>query len=571
MNNLKVNLKLIVFSLVSLLLISLMSGIGYYYISKANKNMTIMYKDNLLSIEWLNDNRNQARAIESDLNYILLHTEDKAKQNEKVKDIETRQKTFNTNWENYKQNDTDQYEMDRIPIIESNLEKFIKGRDASIKLAIDGKQTEAMDEIKSVENNGEEFQKNLKEIALYNDKLADDISIQNNEDFNVSRIIFLVILLISLGILALLNFIISKSISHPLVIAVNNLKLLATGDFTMKNSEVLIKRQDEIGDIENTIESMRNSLKFLINNVRQESSNIKTVVNTISEHMNNLNGNIEGVSATTEELSAGMEETAASAQEITATANEIEKAVNSISKKAQEGSIQASEINKRAMYTKNSVTKSQEKTLNIFSKTKDNLQIAMENSKVVEQINVLSEAIMQISSQTNLLALNAAIEAARAGDAGRGFAVVADEIRELAEKSKNTVTEIQNITKKVIISVNDLSSSSNELLNFVSEDVQSDYNTMLNVASEYSNDAEFVNNLVLEFSSTSEELLASLQEVANTIEHVSIASNEGAEGAIDIAQKVISVTEKSTKIIEAVKKSKESAELLNQSISKFKI
>ncbi|MEG0440668.1 MAG: methyl-accepting chemotaxis protein, partial [Solibacillus sp.] len=77
------------------------------------------------------------------------------------------------------------------------------------------------------------------------------------------------------------------------------------------------------------------------------------------------------------------------------------------------------------------------------------LEEAMENSKVVTQINVLSESIMQISSQTNLLALNAAIEAARAGEAGRGFAVVADEIRKLAEESKNTVIEIQGITEKV--------------------------------------------------------------------------------------------------------------------------
>lgn len=217
------------------------------------------------------------------------------------------------------------------------------------------------------------------------------------------------------------------------------------------------------------------------------------------------------------------------------------------------------------------VTKAQEKAMEILSETKGKLQIAMENSKVVEQISVLSEAIMQISSQTNLLALNAAIEAARAGEAGYGFAVVADEIRKLAEESKNTVIEIQNITEKVTDSVNDLSSSSNELLNFVSEDVYNDYNTMLNVADEYSKDAESVSNVVLEFSSTSEELLASLQDVVKTIEQVSIASNEGAEGTTNIAKKVVGITEKSNKIVEEVRKSKDSVEQLNEEISKFKI
>jgi len=569
MNNLKVKSKLIFFSIVSLLLISLMSGAGYYYISKANKDITAMYKYDLLGIEWLNDNRNQARAIEADLYYILLHTEDKNKQNEKLKDIETRQKIFQINWDSYKKTANYTYELDRIPVVESNLEKFIKGRDTAIKLAMKGNQKEAIDELVTVESNQETFHSNLKELAVYTAQLADDLNTKNNKDFDVSQKIFLIILLMTLGILVLLTFIISRCISHPLVLAVSHLKRLAKGDFTMDNSHVFIKRKDEIGDIESAIEAMQNSLKLLISNVREESSTIKTVVSTISKNMNNLNENIEEVSATTEELSTGMEETAASAQEMNATANEIERVVNSISQKAQEGSIEASEINKRAIDTKNSITKSQEKTLDIFSKTKDNLQIAMENSKIVEQINVLSGAIMEISSQTNLLALNAAIEAARAGGAGRGFAVVADEIKQLAEESKDTVIKIQSITKKVIVSVNDLSSNSNDLLNFVSEDVQNDYNTMLTVADKYSSDAEFVSNLVLEFSSTSEELLASLQEVIHTIEYVSITSNEGAERTTDIAQKVISVTEKSNKIIEEVKKSKESVKQLSQSISKF--
>ena len=61
--------------------------------------MTAMYTENLLSIQLLNDNRNQSRAIEADLYYILLNTKDKNKQNEKTKDIENRKKIFLENWE----------------------------------------------------------------------------------------------------------------------------------------------------------------------------------------------------------------------------------------------------------------------------------------------------------------------------------------------------------------------------------------------------------------------------------------------------------------------------------------
>ncbi len=284
-----------------------------------------------------------------------------------------------------------------------------------------------------------------------------------------------------------------------------------------------------------------------------------------------MNNDVEEVSATTEELSANMEETAASAEEMSATSQDIERAVQSIAQKSQEGATQAGEINKRAEDTKANVQASQKKAKEIFTSTKSELESAIESSKVVEQINVLSDSIMDITSQTNLLALNAAIEAARAGEAGKGFSVVADEIRKLAEQSKDTVTEIQSITVKVIESVKNLSDSSSNLLTFVSTDMDNDYKTMLNVADKYSEDASFVDTLVTDFSSTSEELLASLQDVLKTIEGVAQAASEGAGGTTDIASKILGVNNKSNDVLQEALKSEESANKLKEEISKFKI
>lgn len=77
------------------------------------------------------------------------------------------------------------------------------------------------------------------------------------------------------------------------------------------------------------------------------------------------------------------------------------------------------------------------------------LREAIENARAVERISILSDAILEIASRTNLLSLNATIEAAQAGEAGRGFAVVAEEIRNLAENSRKTASEIQKVTQQV--------------------------------------------------------------------------------------------------------------------------
>ena len=296
---------------------------------------------------------------------------------------------------------------------------------------------------------------------------------------------------------------------------------------------------------------------------------ITGMVQEIDTSLQALDDQIENVSATTEELAAGMEETAASSEEMNAMSHEIESAAKSIAERSQDGANEADEIRERAVKIKKDTDENDRRTRSIHEEINESLTKALEDIKVVDQINVLAKSIMDITGQTNLLALNASIEAARAGEAGKGFAVVADEIRVLAEQSKAAVAHIQEVTGNVTAAVENLANDAERLLEFVGNDVVESLGGFAEMANSYNSDAANVDSLVTDFSASSEQLLASINGVMDAISDVSKTATEGATGTTDIAEKVGNVVQEAEAIKQKAETTYHSAEKLQKNVERF--
>lgn len=346
---------------------------------------------------------------------------------------------------------------------------------------------------------------------------------------------------------------------------------IAKGDFSQELPSKLANRKDDFGKLGQNLDEMRNQVSELISVVKKQGEILGEVVNSVKEKIFTLGGSVEEVSATTQELAAGMEETAASSETVKNMSHEIEEAARSIATHSQEGAEQAEDIHIRASKTQEETKERRDSTTLMHGQIQERLTKALEEAKIVQQIDVLSAAIMDITNQTNLLALNASIEAARAGEVGRGFAVVASEIGSLAEQSKQTVSKIQEVTEKVTVAVVNLSSDAEKLLEFMSKDIMEGYDMFGRVAGEYNQDAENISTIIDDFSATSQRLLVSIDGILDSMNEIATATNEGAEGTANIAERASEMKEYADMVSLEADRCKEAASQLNKEISVFTV
>lgn len=396
-----------------------------------------------------------------------------------------------------------------------------------------------------------------------------DLSIAKIQKSISNTMLLIVLSIIVVIIIAIIAWLyVTKSVVEPINKILAKLKNMAnnSGDLTQQIDFV---SKDEIGELAKNFNLMQGSFRKIISIIIDESRNVEKKVEKTNENISQLSSLIEEVYATTEELSSVMDESAASTEEMNSETFKIESNIISVAEKAKSEAENALLIKERANSLKNKAIYSREQAKEINIKTQEKLLEAIEESKKVEKINLLSEAILEIASQTNLLALNASIEAARAGEAGKGFSIVAEEIKNLAQDSQNTVSEIKDISDIIINTVKNLVNSSEHMIKFINTQVIADYDTIVETGEYYSEDAIRITDMTNHFSEKSNNIMNSIITAADSISQINISNNESAKGTNSIAEKMNAISEKSDNVVNLIKEVNTSTDKLVKMIDDF--
>ena len=350
----------------------------------------------------------------------------------------------------------------------------------------------------------------------------------------------LIAVVISVIIGVLMGMVITRPITQISDIVSNTAKF----NFAKNaNSDKLCKRQDESGNMANSLREMRGSLRSMVADIQRTYSDLDDTLMKLSDTTERVKGMSGENTETTQGLAAAMEETAAAMETVNNTVSQIRERAQAIRDNSIEGEKASLESKQRADDLKNTTGEAQNKTTLMYRGVQERSAAAMEQARAVEKINQLTQAILDISGQTNLLALNASIEAARAGEAGRGFAVVADEIGGLASQTSSTVSNINGITTEVNQAVGNMESCLQEILSFLEETVLKDYSDFMGVAEKYTQDASDFEENMKAIGVEVETLLSAIVEIADSVNNITVTVSEAANNISSIAQKTQDVSQ----------------------------
>ncbi len=336
-----------------------------------------------------------------------------------------------------------------------------------------------------------------------------------------SQLLFVVILLGA----ALVGFGVSRRIARSIVKPLTDISTSALvasgGDFTVQIDDRIISRSDEFGDLGRAFMSMVEAFRNIVLHIKNSTD---VLDDTSDELVNASQVSAEAFKSIIDQsfhLSNTAKDDIDHAKRVLVNVNDMSEGSENVAQNTD----QLNMLIKNNVDFSNKGVQKLDYTVGLIDDTVRAHERIEQNIKGLQKsavdIGGITDSIMAIADQTNLLALNAAIEAARAGEAGRGFAVVANEIRNLADQSNKSASNITHIIKEI----------------------QKDIEDTSNVFTEASNLLENVADASQETVSQMNEVLADSQKAALAIDEISAVTEEHAATSAQINEMMASMLE----------------------------
>lgn len=394
------------------------------------------------------------------------------------------------------------------------------------------------------------------------------------------------IVVIVAGVIAVISYLISRSISNPVVKITESVTRVAGGAL---DEQVDIKDRNELGVLANGFNTMTENLRRMVSAERESKAILEDTVNRYSQFIeevaegnlrnnlaldsntnedlyklgNNLNEMVVGLrtmalqirdtvasiataatqiqaattqqSATTAEQDAAVTQTVATVEEVRVTVQQSAERAQTVASTAQQ-SVAVSRDGQQAVVD---TVKGMDSIRHRVSDIAENILMLSERT---QQIGEIIDTVNALADQSKLLALNASIEAARAGEEGKGFAVVAMEVRQLAEQSREATARVRSILSEI----------------------QQATNTAVMVTEEGSKGAESGMEMAQRAGEAIRNLAATIEEAAQSALQIAASTNQQSNGMDQLAAAMTQIQQATAQTAASARQTEQSIRELNE-------